>query len=169
VSPFLQAFRVATKGSDIEGRHQIVTFDAYGVSGHANHRALYESLRCVVFSPLAQSSTEVQLSSKEKVPPIRSDAVRRDQLSVPIYSVRSASVIAKYTSLALLPFALVKHLVVSISSPAMRSSSLFVSSVDTFALARESFAAHESQARWFRTLFVNASRYLWYVQVDRVR
>ncbi|GAA5902918.1 N-acetylglucosaminylphosphatidylinositol deacetylase [Sporobolomyces salmoneus] len=119
----------------------IITFDEYGVSGHANHRVLHEIL---------------------------SQAVHDGTLPTPVYSVRSANVIAKYTSLLLLPFAFVKHLLSASLLPSKSSPSLFVSSFDSFSVARASFAAHESQSRWFRTLFINASRYLWYVQVDRV-
>ncbi|GAA5997692.1 hypothetical protein JCM5350_003987 [Sporobolomyces pararoseus] len=119
----------------------IITFDDYGVSGHANHRVLHK---------------------------IFSDTNHNAELGIPVYSIRSANMIAKYTSLALLPFAFVKHLVSNLFFPSTRSSSLFVSSFDSFALARASFAAHQSQSRWFRTLFINASRYLWYVQLDRV-
>ncbi|GAA5845118.1 hypothetical protein JCM3766R1_004442 [Sporobolomyces carnicolor] len=115
----------------------IITFDEYGVSGHANHRVLHKIL-------------------------LR--AIRQDELAVPVYAVRSSNVIAKYTSLSLVPFALLKHVVVERST----TSSLFVSSFEQFQRARRSFAAHQSQARWFRTLFVHSSRYLWYVQVDRV-
>ncbi|GAA5960617.1 hypothetical protein JCM3765_005878 [Sporobolomyces pararoseus] len=119
----------------------IITFDDYGVSGHANHRILHKIL---------------------------SDAIRNEALSIPVYSLCSANILAKYTSLALLPFAFVKHIVSGIVSPSKGSSSLFASSFKSFALARASFAAHKSQSRWFRTLFVSASRYLWYVQLDRV-
>ncbi|GAA5940563.1 N-acetylglucosaminylphosphatidylinositol deacetylase [Sporobolomyces koalae] len=114
----------------------IITFDEYGVSGHANHRALYTSLR--------------------------------RGLEMPVYTVRSASVLAKYSSLVLLPAAFVQHLFSTLLVPSRKGTSFFASSLPSYSLARLSFAAHESQARWFRTLFVNASRYLWYVQVDRV-
>ncbi|GAA5881124.1 hypothetical protein JCM16303_004804 [Sporobolomyces ruberrimus] len=119
----------------------IVTFDGYGVSGHSNHRALYTAL---------------------------AHARRSESLSIPVYAIRSSNTLAKYSSLVLLPFALIKHSLVAILGPSTTSSSLFVSSFESFRRARESFAAHESQSRWFRTLFVATSRYLWYVQVDEI-
>ncbi|GAA5848925.1 hypothetical protein JCM5353_000168 [Sporobolomyces roseus] len=122
------------------GVDAIITFDGYGVSGHANHRSLYEHL---------------------------SAAKQDEAFETPVYSVRSSNVLAKYTSLLLLPFALLKHFLSS-TLQSSSTSSLFVSSFDHYARARQSFKAHQSQSRWFRTLFVSASRYLWYVQVDRV-
>ncbi|GAA5873658.1 hypothetical protein JCM1840_002993 [Sporobolomyces johnsonii] len=118
----------------------IITFDAFGVSGHANHRALYAGL--------ARAST-----AQTSLPPV--------------FTVRSTNVLAKYTSILLLPLAVAQHAIETVISR-RRSSSLFLSSMAQYRAARQSFDAHQSQTRWFRTLFVTASRYLWYVQADRL-
>ncbi|GAA5922720.1 hypothetical protein JCM1841_001118 [Sporobolomyces salmonicolor] len=117
----------------------IITFDAFGVSGHANHRALYAGL--------TQAAT-----ARTPLPPV--------------FTVRSTNVLAKYTSVLLLPVAVVQHALDVVIS--RRRTSLFLSSIAQYRTTRQSFAAHQSQTRWFRTLFVTASRYLWYVQADRM-
>ncbi|GAA5846136.1 hypothetical protein JCM9279_005832 [Rhodotorula babjevae] len=119
----------------------IISFDDYGVSGHANHRALSSALSSVS----AADPTFPQL-----------------------YAVESTSVLAKYTSLVLLPLTLLSRLLPSTSSSASPPPGLFINSLAQYRATRRSFAAHESQAVWFRTLFVSWSRYLWWVELRRV-
>lgn len=116
-------------------------------------------------SPLAPHS--VSYPSRHSRVYVYSTRNQDQALAIPVYSVRSSNVVAKYTSLLLLPFALLKHFISS-TLQSSSTSSLFVNSFDGYARARKSFEAHQSQKRWFRTLFVSASRYLWYVQIDRV-
>ncbi|GAA5917647.1 hypothetical protein JCM8208_006173 [Rhodotorula glutinis] len=118
----------------------IISFDDYGVSGHANHRALSSALSSIAAT---------------------------DSTFPPLYAVESTSVLAKYTSVLLLPLALFSRLVPS-PSPSSPSTALFINSLAQYRATRRSFAAHESQAVWFRTLFVSASRYLWWVELRRV-
>ncbi|GAA6063404.1 hypothetical protein JCM10212_005471 [Sporobolomyces blumeae] len=119
----------------------IITFDSHGVSGHANHRAIHDNLL---------------------------QAVQSKRLTIPVYAVRSTDILSKYTSIALLPLALLRHVAATSLSRSRRDSSLFLNSFEQFAIARRSFGAHASQARWFRTLFVSASRYLWYIELERI-
>ncbi|BGP18131.1 hypothetical protein JCM10213_007736 [Rhodosporidiobolus nylandii] len=116
----------------------IISFDAYGVSGHANHRATSEALR---------------------------DIALRDPLFPPSFAVSSTNVLAKFTSALLLPLACFKRGVAALQG---QRGALFVNSWAQYWQARRSFAAHASQARWFRTLFVSFSGYMWYVELERV-
>lgn len=126
---------------------QIITFDTYGVSGHANHRALSAALS----SPTSSLATAT-LSRSGVIPPP----------PPPVYTLHSTPLVPKYCSLFSLPFALASHFL----SPT--PSSLFVNGPSGYAQARESFGAHASQARWFRTLFVSFSRYLWFCELVKV-
>ncbi|KAI5479448.1 N-acetylglucosaminylphosphatidylinositol deacetylase [Pseudohyphozyma bogoriensis] len=110
----------------------IITFDAYGVSGHANHGAIPKALTSISAPQL------------------------------PIYSIRSTSLLQKYTSLLSLPYALLHR---SLSST---PTSLFINTPSEYLRARRAFAKHGSQQAWFRSLFVVFSRYLWFVEVERV-
>lgn len=109
------------------------------------------------------------------------------------FVLSSTNVIAKYTSLASLPFTLVGRWLQPVDQappsllqpssdasphlnpapangaqwcPPMTASSLIVSSPAQYRIARQSFAQHRSQARWFRTLFTLFSRYLWFVELE---
>ncbi|BGP41967.1 hypothetical protein JCM10449v2_005964 [Rhodotorula kratochvilovae] len=115
----------------------VISFDEYGVSGHANHRALSAAL---------------------------SDISRADPTFPPVYAVASTSLLAKYTSALLLPFTLLQRLLST--SPA--DSALFISSLSQYRATRRSFDAHQSQAVWFRSLFVSFSRYLWWIELRTV-
>lgn len=117
------------------------------------------------------------------------------------FILASTNVVAKYTSLASLPFTLVGRrlqpgeyelpsllqpsssdaspLPPSDPSPRLANdaaqwcppilpSSLIVSSPAQYRIARQSFAQHKSQARWFRTLFTLFSRYLWFVELEEL-
>lgn len=83
----------------------------------------------------------------------------------PLYAVESTNLIAKFTSVLLLPYVLVGHALLATGG---RETAIFVSSFRQYRLALASFHAHQSQARWFRTLFIYCSRYLWYVKAMRV-
>ncbi|GAA6031442.1 hypothetical protein JCM8097_005661 [Rhodosporidiobolus ruineniae] len=114
----------------------VVTFDLYGVSGHANHRTVAAAI--------------IELATSDPNFP-------------PSFAVSSTSVLTKFTSLLLLPLVLLRHLL-----RADESGALFVNSWRQYLETHRSFAAHASQARWFRTLFVTFSRYLWYVELKRI-
>lgn len=118
------------------GVDTIFTFDGYGVSGHANHRATAVAIR---------------------------EMVRRAAMP-PVYAVHSTSVVAKFTSVLLLPWAVIRHVLAADSE----RKALFINTWSQYGRALDSFRAHESQARWFRTLFIYFSRYMWYIRADRV-
>ncbi|GAA5838631.1 hypothetical protein JCM11251_003246 [Rhodosporidiobolus azoricus] len=118
-------------------RFQLVTFDHYGVSGHSNHRAIAAAAQAIS---------------------------QRDPLFPPTFAVLSSNMLAKYTSVVLLPVVLVDRFVRSVVGKESRS--LFINSWAQYRQTRRSFDAHASQARWFRTLFVSFSRYLWFVEVE---
>ncbi|GAA5977454.1 hypothetical protein JCM10908_004984 [Rhodotorula pacifica] len=117
----------------------IMTFDAYGVSGHINHRAIGAALHS--WQP------------------------RQTNRTIPVYALQSTNVLAKFTSLLLLPPLLLRR---TLFADNVDGSAYFVSSFRRYRLALASFHAHRSQARWFRTLFIYFSRYLWYVDAVRV-
>lgn len=83
----------------------------------------------------------------------------------PIYAVDSTSIFAKFTSVFLVPFVVLRQ---TLLNTKREDAAVFVNSIRQYRLTRASFHAHQSQARWFRTLFVCFSRYLWYVSVSRV-
>ncbi|KAL8290567.1 hypothetical protein RQP46_002825 [Phenoliferia psychrophenolica] len=116
----------------------IITFDDYGVSGHANHRAVSLAL---------QSSA------------------RSDPTFPPIFLISSTDLLSKYSSLLSLPFVLLERQFPLLRGPRLPSS-LFINSPTQYLQARVSFAQHESQKRWFRSLFILFSRYLWFVNLE---
>ncbi|XP_046556858.1 N-acetylglucosaminyl-phosphatidylinositol de-N-acetylase-like isoform X2 [Haliotis rubra] len=71
---------------------QIYTFDGYGVSGHSNHRELYNAVR-----HLKIDRTELH--------------------DIECYSLQSVNLLRKYTSLLDLPYSLYTADVVFVSSP----------------------------------------------------
>lgn len=86
--------------------------------------------------------------------------------SVPsIYAVQSSTVVAKFSGLLTLPLVVVTHIVIGRSGG---SGSLIASSLRDYAQAHASFNQHRSQWRWYRTLFVLFSRYLWFVELQKV-
>ncbi|GAA5876710.1 hypothetical protein JCM8547_002025 [Rhodosporidiobolus lusitaniae] len=115
----------------------VISFDQYGVSGHANHQALGSAL---------------------------AEVVRFDRKFPPVFAVHSTNLLAKFSSFLFLPVAVARHFARRTGS----SSSLFINSWAQYRQTRRSFSAHASQARWFRTLFVSFSRYLWFVRLERV-
>ncbi|GAA6024492.1 hypothetical protein JCM10207_004513 [Rhodosporidiobolus poonsookiae] len=118
----------------------VVSFDRYGVSGHANHRAIAAALESIA-------------ATTPSFPPI--------------FAIASTTVLAKYTSTALLPLSVLQH-VLGVAFGRRPARSLFINSPLQYIQTRRSFAVHRSQSRWFRTLFVLFSRYLWFVSVDRL-
>lgn len=77
--------------------------------------------------------------------------------------VHSTSILSKFTSLLSLPPTLLK----SYLHPTPFAS-VFVSTREGYWKARESFGQHSSQSRWYRTLFMLFSRYLWIVELRDV-
>lgn len=88
---------------------------------------------------------------------------------IPVYAVASSNVLLKFTSILSLPFALLRHAMQRLTVTATTSSpSLFVSGPAGFMQAYRSFDQHQSQRKWFRTLFIGFSRYLWFVHADLI-
>lgn len=74
--------------------------------------------------------------------------------------IHSTNLLSKFSSLLSLP----PTLLTSYFFP-HSSASVFISDMTGYQKARESFGAHESQSRWYRSLFVLFSRYLWVVEL----
>ncbi|ORY76926.1 putative deacetylase LmbE-like domain-containing protein [Leucosporidium creatinivorum] len=118
----------------------IITFDDYGVSGHANHRAV-------------SSALGLAAASSPSFPPI--------------FAVLSTSVLLKFTSLLSLPSFTILHFLRRLL-PSTSPTSLLINSLSQYRQARLSFDQHQSQWRWFRSLFVTFSRYLWFVELKEL-
>ena len=86
-------------------------------------------------------------------------SARSDPTFPPLFMVSSTDLLSKYSSVLSLPFVIIDRL----RGP---SSSLIVNSPAQYLQARVSFAHHKSQARWFRSLFILFSRYLWFLRLD---
>ncbi|KAI9106012.1 putative deacetylase LmbE-like domain-containing protein [Phlyctochytrium arcticum] len=133
----------------------IVTFDQRGVSGHANHCALFEGVR--FFQNLPQ---------KESTPPH------------PCYALTTVPTSRKYLSILDLPIHLLVRFLTSFRAPTPHPSSsgtlrrrstyagdkipsaMFISSPKQVWRARKAMYRHKSQLVWFRHAYVVFSTYM---------
>jgi N-acetylglucosaminylphosphatidylinositol deacetylase len=118
----------------------LVTFDAYGVSGHANHRAISAGMRKLVASD-----------------------------TIPVYENVSVNLIRKYSGLWDLPYTLVWYYPrILFGSLTASTSGLIVASPSMYMRSRRAFSAHASQYSWDRVLYLLFSRYMYYNELRRV-
>lgn len=86
----------------------------------------------------------------------------------PTYAVLSTSVLLKFTSALSLPSITFLHFLRRLLSSSSSPTSLLINSPSQYQQARLSFDQHQSQWRWFRSLFVTFSRYLWFVELKEL-
>ncbi|TPX37701.1 hypothetical protein SmJEL517_g00732 [Synchytrium microbalum] len=127
------------------GCRAIITFDDYGVSGHANHRALFHGAQLYMSSP-----------NKKNPPP-------------PAYSLTSIPLYRKFTSHLDLIYsaAPLRNLFTAQSSPIPIPFAkdellpvLFVSTSEQYRVSVGAMLKHASQMVWFRWLYITFSRYM---------
>ncbi|PHH61759.1 hypothetical protein CDD82_2103 [Ophiocordyceps australis] len=121
----------------------LITFDPRGVSGHANHIALYHG--AVEFARRLAASSNCRLD---------------------LYTLSSVALVRKYASLldglaTLLPVLLRPHASASSSSSTAPQRLVFANSLTRLPTAwRAMTQAHKSQMLWFRWLWILFSRYM---------
>ncbi|KAI8927768.1 putative deacetylase LmbE-like domain-containing protein [Entophlyctis helioformis] len=113
----------------------IITFDAKGISGHTNHRALYHAINA---------------------------AVRSNAITVPCYALKTVPWYRKFSSIIDLAvtFATDSLIFGSIAVTSTRERRLFVSYPSQYLAARNAMFQHKSQMVWFRHLYLAFSRYM---------
>uniref|UniRef100_F6SQC6 N-acetylglucosaminylphosphatidylinositol deacetylase n=1 Tax=Monodelphis domestica TaxID=13616 RepID=F6SQC6_MONDO len=116
---------------------QVVTFDIGGVSGHANHIALYFAVRALHQTGKKRKTLFFLLL----ISPLR--------LWCSVLTLESVNVLRKYMSILDLPFTrLQTHDV------------LFVLNIREAEQARKAMFCHNSQLLWFRRIYLFFSRYM---------
>ncbi|GAA96439.1 uncharacterized protein L969DRAFT_49628 [Mixia osmundae IAM 14324] len=108
----------------------VITFDEHGVSGHANHRAIYAALE------RGRAHTGTSLP--------------------PIYKLATSTKASKYLSILSLPGA-IRRGYTPPSEPYF-TSALLLSDPRQYWRTRTAFARHASQQVWFRSLYVVLSQ-----------
>lgn len=73
-----------------------------------------------------------------------------------LYQLKSASVLAKYSSIFTIPLSLL------LDRQSSQTSIKILSSPRAYMIAIRAFARHPSQTKWFRGLYCLFSRYLWW-------
>ncbi|XP_061104992.1 N-acetylglucosaminyl-phosphatidylinositol de-N-acetylase isoform X2 [Conger conger] len=109
----------------------VLTFDGRGVSGHANHIAIYRSLR--------------YLASTGEIP----DGVSPYPTGCCVLSLQTVNVIRKYLSVLELPITWL-----------CRSDVSFLIGSEEYKQAKRAMFCHRSQLLWFRHLYLLLSRYM---------
>ncbi|KAL4904813.1 hypothetical protein BDW74DRAFT_22167 [Aspergillus multicolor] len=130
----------------------LLTFDAYGISNHVNHRSLYHGVRHWL-------STMMKENPGYSCP-------------VTMYTLTTTNLLRKYIGVLDAPFTMVRGVVDGLfSASRVRSASerkgeaparlLFVSSVGEWMTAQSAMVkAHQSQMVWFRWGWIGIGRYM---------
>jgi len=111
----------------------IITFDRMGISGHVNHRSVYEGIRYYI-----------NQNGNKAMPAV--------------FTLKTVSVLRKYSSIFDTIFSLNAFLMPHAYSVGDRA--LFVSGLDEIYLAQKAMRQHKSQMVWFRWLYILFSRYM---------
>jgi len=119
----------------------IITYDRMGISGHVNHRSVYEGVRYLINK------------NGNKVMP-------------PVFTLKTVSIIRKYISIFDTIFSLNAFLIPQAYS--IGDSALFVSGLDEIYLAQKAMRQHKSQMVWFRWLYIFFSRYMALNELTRI-
>ncbi|KAJ7400133.1 phosphatidylinositol glycan anchor biosynthesis class L [Pitangus sulphuratus] len=140
---------IVLKHIEAKNINLVVTFDAGGVSGHANHISLYSAV-----SPESAEITMVALSSACG----RSDAVATERYlhsegKLPegcrVLVLESVNLLRKYISFLDVPI-----------SCLLPRDALFILTEEETEQAKRAMRCHRSQLLWFRHLYVLFSRYM---------
>lgn len=164
----------------MNGFAKIITFDEGGVSGHANHRALAAAMTKAV-------NVDLEFPKVFTLRTVRSILSKYSALLLYPY-VRVSHRWRMYHPLPKLlwdpdvhPIAKQKHdflpnhpeltpaqLQNGYVHPFSSHPSLFINSPWQYLKARGAFKQHKSQVLWFRRLYMFASRYLWYNELEKI-
>ncbi|KAI0078335.1 LmbE-like protein [Panus rudis PR-1116 ss-1] len=126
----------------------ILTFDEYGISGHANHYSLPKGVLHLISTSLSSPS---YLNNR---PPPRLFTL----ISVPVYR--------KFLGLHSLIYNKLRIYATSyLQGPQRQHTSVipmtFIAGLFEYVTALEAMLQHQSQLVWFRWLYVTFSRYMW--------
>ncbi|TPX68037.1 hypothetical protein SpCBS45565_g03337 [Spizellomyces sp. 'palustris'] len=127
----------------------VITFDNGGISGHPNHRALFEGIRYFLNLP-ASSST----SPRRQIPLC--------------YALKTVSLLRKYLFIGDLGLTVVPHLLFRARDGMKSHSAVFVATPQQFLQARTAMTRHKSQLVWFRYLYILFSRYMIVNELERI-
>ncbi|KAK5652914.1 hypothetical protein OQA88_9393 [Cercophora sp. LCS_1] len=128
----------------------ILTFDAGGVSGHINHRAVSAAV-----SSYASTNAQAPIA----------------------YTLTTTSLLRKYTILGDLPLTALPfawRILGALSFPTRTANpgdgvrALMANTWHRYRLTRDAFAQHPSQYTWDRHLYMIVSRYVWFNDLKRV-
>ncbi|KAI4891790.1 hypothetical protein NFI96_001539 [Prochilodus magdalenae] len=116
----------------------VLTFDEGGVSGHANHIAIYKAMRCE-----SELSRLVDLQNRHLA------SVGRIPEGCQVLTLQTIGILRKYVSILELPV-----------SWLLPSSFRCVIGGEEYSRAKEAMRRHRSQLLWFRRLYILFSRYM---------
>lgn len=119
----------------------IITFDALGVSGHPNHKSLYDGAHTFLKALMHRHSGW--------------------ECPIKLYTLTTTSIFRKYASLLDAPATLITAITRKKELGNFPTPLLSVSSPMAYRTAQRAMTtAHESQMRWFRWGWISLSRYM---------
>ncbi|KAL1598573.1 N-acetylglucosaminyl-phosphatidylinositol de-N-acetylase [Nothophoma quercina] len=119
----------------------IITFDAQGISGHPNHKSLYDGAHTFLKALMHRHSGW--------------------ECPIKLYTLTTTTIFRKYASLLDAPATLITAIIQKKELGNFPTPLLFVSSPMTYRIAQKAMTtAHESQMRWFRWGWITLSRYM---------
>ncbi|ORX60092.1 LmbE-like protein [Piromyces finnis] len=119
----------------------IITFDRMGISGHVNHRSVYEGVKYMI-----------NKNGNKAMPAV--------------FTLQTVSIIRKYSSFFDTIFSLNAFLLPH--SYSIGDKALFISGLDEIYLAQKAMRQHKSQMVWFRWLYILFSRYMAINELNRI-
>lgn len=119
----------------------IITFDAYGISGHPNHKSLHDGAHSFLKALMHRHSGW--------------------ECPIKLYVLTTTSIFRKYISLLDAPATIISAIIKKKELGNFPTPLLFVSSPFAYRTAQKAMTtAHESQMRWFRWGWITLSRYM---------
>lgn len=146
---------------------QILTFDKAGVSGHPNHKSLFEGAKILSkTSPTPRLYKLVSLPKPTKYASIFAPLMAKfDLYTVELMLFFEAQFSKVYNKYSDTPAVNLKRFIQEQTMP------VFVSGFKEYSTAFSAMREHKSQMVWFRWLYVAFSRYMWvneWVEVKEV-
>jgi N-acetylglucosaminylphosphatidylinositol deacetylase len=119
----------------------IITFDAHGVSGHTNHKALYSGAHAFLKALMHKHSGW--------------------ECPIKLYTLTTTNILRKYMGLFDSPATIIRTIISRKELGACPTPLVFVSSPLGFRKAQKAMtSAHQSQMLWFRWGYITFSRYM---------
>jgi N-acetylglucosaminylphosphatidylinositol deacetylase len=119
----------------------VITFDAHGVSGHPNHKSLYDGAHTFLKALMHRHTGW--------------------DCPVKLYTLTTTSIFRKYLSVLDAPMTIVGAILRKKELGISPSPLLFVNSPFSYRRAQSAMTtAHKSQMRWFRWGWITLSRYM---------